>query len=46
MNSTPNSLLHDKNSDNLLTASRRVAAPVEMRFACRRARIPAIQSLP
>ena len=46
MNSTPNSLLRDKNSDNLLTTSHRVAAPVEMRFACRRARIPAIQSLP
>lgn len=46
MNSTPSSLLHDKNSDNLLTASRRVAAPVEMRFACHQAHIPAIQSLP
>lgn len=29
MNSTPKSLLRDKNSDNLLTASRRVAAPLK-----------------
>lgn len=46
MNSTPSSLLHDKDSDNLLTAPLRVAAPIEMRFACHQARIPAIQSHP
>lgn len=46
MNPTPNSLLPDKNSDNLLTTSRQVPAPLVLRFACPRAGNPAIQSLP